>query len=297
MSARRPAALLRDGVARLAGAGLPTPRADARLLLAHAARMDPSGLATTRELDEPVAARYERLLVRRAAGEPVQHLTGVAWFRTIRVLVGPGVFIPRPETETVVQFALRRLVALRPGTGPTPLVVDLCTGSGVIAAAIAEECPGEPRIHAVESSAEALVWARRNLEPRGVRVVHADMAEALHELDGRVDLVVANPPYLPAAAAGALPADVLDHDPPEALFSGEDGLDALRVLVGAAARLLRPGGWLVAEHDETQDGSTPRLLADSGAFGTIEDHPDLTGRPRFVSAVRASGARRPEVEE
>ena len=297
MSPRRPAAMIKEGIERLARAGLPTPRADARLLLAHAARMEPSGLATTRELDELVARRYEELLTRRSSGEPLQYLTGVAWFRRIKVLVGPGVFIPRPETETVVQFALRTLVALRPVTGPEPVVVDLCTGSGVIAASIAEEYPGRPRIWAVEASEAALPWARLNLEPRGVELVHADMADALHELDGRVDLVVANPPYVPESAAAQLPDDVLGHEPHEALFAGEDGLDALRVLAGTAARLLRPGGWFVAEHDDTQGGTAPRLLAGTGAFHTIEDHLDLTGRPRFVSAVRGSGALGPEVEE
>ncbi|SPF67204.1 RF_mod_PrmC: protein-(glutamine-N5) methyltransferase, release factor-specific [Propionibacterium ruminifibrarum] len=297
MTPNRPAAMIREGIERLARAGLPTPRADARLLLAHAARLEPSGLATTRELDDVVARRYEELLVRRSSGEPLQHLTGVAWFRTIKVLVGPGVFIPRPETESVVQFALRQLVALRPSTGPEPVVVDLCTGSGVIAASIADEYPGRPRIWAVENSDEALQWARRNLEPRGVEVVHADMADALHELDGHVDLVVANPPYIPETAASQLPADVVDHDPHEALFAGADGLDALRVLAGTAARLLRTGGWLVAEHDDTQGGSAPQLLADTGFFHTIEDHPDLTGLPRFVSAVRAPRRPRDEVEE
>lgn len=286
---QRPAAMIRQGIVRLAEAGLPSPRADARILLAHAARMEPAGLATTRELDGTVAERYAELLDRRAAGEPVQYLTGVAWFRRITVLVGPGVFIPRPETETVVQFALRRLLALRPVTGPSPVVVDLCTGSGVIAASIAEEYPGQPRVHAVEKSEQALLWARRNLEPRGVEVVGADMAEALHELDGRVDLVVANPPYVPEQAAPLLPAEVRDHDPHEALFSGPDGLDAMHVLAAAAVRLLRPGGWLVAEHDETQGDSVPRLLAGTGSFHTIEDHPDLTGMPRFVSAVRGPG--------
>ena len=288
MVRRRPAAMIREGITQLARAGLPTPRADARLLLAHAARMEPSGLATTRELGEAVARRYEELLDRRSGGEPVQYLTGVAWFRRIKVLVGPGVFIPRPETETVVQFALSRLMALCRDTGPAPVVVDLCTGSGAIAASIADEYPGEPRIHAVERSGAALVWARRNLEPHGVEVVHGDMADALHELNGGADLVVANPPYVPTGAAGRVPADVLAHDPREALFSGADGLDALRVLAGTAARLLRPGGWLVVEHDETQGGSAPQLLAVTGSFRMIEDHPDLTGRPRFVSAVRGA---------
>ncbi|MFZ2623820.1 MAG: peptide chain release factor N(5)-glutamine methyltransferase [Propionibacterium sp.] len=288
-ASRRPAALLRRGIQELADAGLVTPRADARLLLAHAAGLEPAGLATTPVLGSEVEARYRDLLTRRIAGEPVQYLTGVAYFRSISVAVGPGAFIPRPETELLVQYALHRLVAMRPQTGPSPVVVDMGTGSGVIAATVIAEYPGTPVVHAVDNSAAALEWARRNLAGTGAHVVEARMGQALAELDGAVDLVISNPPYLPTSCAGELPADVIGHDPHEALFSGEDGLDAIRELVPNAARLLRTGGALVVEHDDSQGEAAVQLLRGTGLFEQVDDHPDLTGRPRFVSATRRPG--------
>ncbi|SER65960.1 release factor glutamine methyltransferase [Propionibacterium cyclohexanicum] len=285
----RPAAMLRRGIALLAQAGLVTPRADARLLLAHAAGMEPAGLATTAVLDEQVENRYRELLVRRVAGEPVQYLTGRAYFRKISVEVGPGVFIPRPETELVVQFALHRLITMRAQTGPSPVVVDMGTGSGVIAASIVAEYPGTPVVHAVDVSAQALSWARRNLAGTGVRVVEGRMGQALPELDGLVDLVVSNPPYLPSGSAPDLPNDVVSHDPEEALFSGADGMDAIRELVPNAARLLKTGGALVVEHDDSQGELIVQLLRGSGLFDLVDDHPDMSGRPRFVSATRRAG--------
>lgn len=285
-STRRPAALLREGIQHLADAGLVTPRADARLLLAHAAHMEPAGLATTSALGPEVERRYHDLLSRRIAGEPVQYLTGIAYFRTISVEVGPGAFIPRPETEMVVQFALHQLVAMRPRTGPSPVVVDMGTGSGVIAVSLLAEYPGTPLVYAVDNSPAALHWARRNLAGTGARVVEGRMGQVLPELDGRVDLVVSNPPYLPADCAPRLPADVLGHDPDHALFSGPDGLDAIEELVPSAGRMLRTGGALVVEHDEHQGEPVVQLLRQTGLFDQVDDHPDLTGRPRFVSATR-----------
>lgn len=285
----RPAAMLRRGIDLLAAAGLVTPRADARLLLAHAAQMEPAGLATTALLGPQVEERYRGLLVRRAAGEPVQYLTGKAYFRQISVDVGPGVFIPRPETELVVQFALHRLVMMRAWTGPSPVVVDMGTGSGVIAASILSEYPGTPVVHAVDNSRAALRWARHNLAGTGARIVEGTMGTALPELDGCVDLVVSNPPYLPTGSAPELPDDVVGHDPDEALFSGSDGMDAIRELVPNAARMLRTGGDLVVEHDDSQGEAVVQLLRGTGRFDQVDDHPDLAGRPRFVSAVRRAG--------
>lgn len=292
MSTHRPAALIKQGIEKLTAADAQSPRAEARHLLAAAAGLDPAGLATTSEVDDAVANRYEELIDRRTAGEPVQYLTGRAWFRKIDVQVGPGVFIPRPETEAVVHFALDQLLNLRADTGPSPVIVDLGTGSGVIAKSILSEYPGTPRMYAVERSEEALRWARRNLAETPATVVAGDMAEALPQLNGQVDLVISNPPYLPAAHADELPADVVDFDPHEALFGGDDGLEVIRKIVPIAARLLRPGGWLIVEHDDTQGHSAAEIIKASAAFSHVEDHPDLTGRPRFVTAVRS-----PKVEQ
>lgn len=286
MSTHRPAALIKQGINELTSAGAQSPRAEARHLLAAAADLDPAGLATTREVDDAVADRYADLIRRRAAGEPVQYLTGRAWFRKIDVQVGPGVFIPRPETEAVVHFALDQLLNLRADTGPSPVIVDLGTGSGVIAKSILSEYPGTPRMYAVERSPQALEWARRNLADTPATVVAGDMADALPQLEGKVDLVISNPPYLPAAHADELPANVLDYDPHEALFGGDDGLETIRGIVPVATRLLRPGGWLIVEHDDTQGHSAAGIISAAGRFEHVEDHPDLTGRPRFVTAIR-----------
>ena len=284
----RPAALLKVGIQRLADAGLVSPRADARILLAAAAGLEPGQLAVTPRLDGTTAARYAHLIQRRAAGEPVQYLTGEVWFRNVRLVVGPGVLIPRPETEQVVGAALDLLASMhRVHPNQVPVVVDLGTGSGAMAAALVDEYPDPVQVIAVESAAAALPWSRRNLAGTGVRVVDGDFGSALPDLDGQVWLVMANPPYLPEREASAVPSDVTMHEPREALFGGSDGLDAIRVVIARAARLLKPGGWLVMEHDESHGESVPRLLADLGRFEDIADHQDLTGRPRFVTARRA----------
>jgi release factor glutamine methyltransferase len=286
MNSQRPAALIKQGITRLTAAGTQSPRAEARHLLAAAADLNPSGLATAGGLDTEVAERYLHLIEQRAAGVPLQHLTGRAWFRKVDVQVGPGVFIPRPETEAVVHFALDQLLNMRVDTGPAPTVVDLGTGSGVIAKSILSEYPGTPQMYAVERSAQALQWARINLANTAATVVAGDMAEALPQLDGRVDLVISNPPYLPTAHADELPADVINFDPHEALFGGTDGLDVIRIIGPVASRLLRPGGWLIVEHDDTQGNGAVEVISAGGDFEHVADHPDLTGRPRFVTAVR-----------
>lgn len=269
-------ALLALGTDRL-GSG-----AEARTLLAHAARVEPSRLALLDDLPDALAAEYDALLERRAAGEPVQYLTGRAWFRTVGVAVAPGVFIPRPETEVMTGWAIDRLREL-PGE---PLVVELCAGSGAISAAIAAERPG-CRQYAVELSAEAAPLAERNLAGSGVVFVEGDMADAFGELDGTVDLVIANPPYIPLEAWEHVAVDVRTHEPELALFSGADGLDALKVVAQVAARLLRPGGWVCAEHAEVQSAAVVDVFATTGAFAQVADHPDYNDRPRYVTAVRA----------
>ncbi len=269
--------LLAEGTRRLDSA------AEARTLLAHSAGVEPSRLAVLGDIADDVADGYRRLLERRAGGEPVQYLTGRAWFRTVEVAVSPGVFIPRPETEVMTGWAIDRL---RERDGE-PVVVELCAGSGAISAAIAAERPG-CRQFAVELSKDAARAAERNLAGTGVVLAEGDMADAFHELDGTVDLVIANPPYIPLEAWEGVALDVRTHEPELALFSGPDGLDALAVVARVAARLLRPGGHVCAEHAEVQSEAVVRLFARSGAFRAVQDHRDYNRRPRYVSAVRAA---------
>ncbi len=213
---------------------------------------------------------------------PLQHLTGVAYFRYETLAVGPGVFIPRPETEVMVGWALDRLAERPDGSAGSS---SCAPAPGPSRAAIGRELGGVRRC--TPSSCPPRPWPTwtRNLEGRGVDVVHGDMADAFRDLDGTVDLVIANPPYVPESHRGLLPSDVVDHDPELALFSGPDGLDALRVVADVAARLLLPGGLLATEHDESHAAEVVSLVAGAG-FGDVTSHPDLTGRPRFVTARR-----------
>ena len=270
------AALLAGGAETLGSA------AEARTLLAHAAGVEPSRLAVLAGISDEVAAAFGVLVEQRAAGVPVQYLTGRAWFRTVSVAVGPGVFIPRPETEVMTGWAIDRLHEL-PGR---PVVVELCAGSGAVSAAIAAELPGCQQ-HAVELSPDAVRAARANLAGTGFALVEGDMATAFPELDGTVDLVIANPPYIPLEAWEYVATDVREHEPELALFSGPDGLDALRVVARVAARLLRPGGWVCAEHAEVQSDAVVDLFVGTGAYASVTDRHDLNDRPRFVTAVRA----------
>ena len=284
-----PGATAQDAVkratAQLGAAGVPSPENDARLLLAHVLgrRLDPWWHQV--QLSAEQAIRFTELVARRAERIPLQHLTGTAYFGHIELAVGPGVFIPRPETETMMVWAATALRRRQADSVRPQLAVDLCTGSGAIALSLAREVP-DTEIHAVELSPEALSWAERNLAGSDVRLVHADMADALPELDGTVDLVTANPPYVPLDAYDSVAVEARDHDPSLALFSGEDGLDAITVVTRVAARLLRHGGLLAFEHAEVQAESAPQIVLDSGYFAQVRDRVDLTGRPRFVTAVR-----------
>jgi release factor glutamine methyltransferase len=279
--------LLPGAVATLARAGVESPEVDARLLLAHALGIEPSGLLQDPAADREAEARFADLVGRRARREPLQHLTGRAHFRHLELSVGPGVFVPRPETEVMTGWAIDRLRDLV-ASGREPFAVDLCSGSGAIAAALATEVPGV-RVAAVERSAEAAEYARTNLACTDADLLVADMAETPPEWNGTADLVIANPPYIPLDAFASVAPEARDHDPTEALFSGDDGLVAIRVLVGVAARLLSGAGILCFEHADLQGESAPAVVVASGDFHTVRDHPDLTGRPRFVTAVRASG--------
>ncbi|WP_091212713.1 peptide chain release factor N(5)-glutamine methyltransferase [Geodermatophilus siccatus] len=281
--------LLTDAARRLADAGVESPRVDAELLLAHVLGVPRAGLLTLGEVPDDAAVRFEALAGQRADRVPLQHLTGRAPFRHLELAVGPGVFVPRPETEQLVEWALARLAGLA-----EPVVVDLGSGSGAIALAIAHEHPGA-RVTAVERDPVAIEWTKANAATRAaagdtpVEVLSGDMTDPrlLRDLDGTVDLVVSNPPYVPDGAT--VPREVADHDPPLALWGGPDGLDVVRGLLRTAARLLRPGGGLGIEHADQQGGALPALVRASGGWTDVEDHPDLAGRPRYTTAHRSGG--------
>jgi release factor glutamine methyltransferase len=267
---------------RLAAAGVDSPDADARILLEAATGRPRSQLLIMDEVDAAAAARFESMLSRRQTREPLQHITGVAHFRYVSLQVGPGVFVPRPETEVMAGWAIDRL---REVEGRPPVGVDLATGSGAIAKALADEVP-QAELYAVEVSEDAAGWAARNLSGTGVDLRIGDMADAFTDLDGTVDVVVCNPPYIPLTAWESVQTEARDHDPDVALFSGDDGLDAIRVLTVVAARLLRPGGWVACEHAEVQAESVPAVFAGHGGYHQIRDHRDLSDRPRFTTALR-----------
>lgn len=275
--------LLADASARLADAGVESPDSDARLLLAHVLRVNTGELPlldlTGRVPDPTEVATYDALLVRREKREPLQHLTGVAHFRHIELEVGPGVFTPRPETELLAGWAIDNAR----GAGESPVVVDLCTGSGAIAKAIADEVP-DARVHAVELDEHAHGWAERNLAGTGVDLRQGDMGTAFDELAGTVDVVVCNPPYIPLEAWESVAPEARDHDPHLALFSGDDGLVAMRVLEARAAFLLKPGGVVGAEHADVQGESAPAVFAATGRWTEVRDHRDLAGRARYLTA-------------
>jgi release factor glutamine methyltransferase len=276
--------LLPCAAATLAAAGVGSPDVDARLLLAHVLGIEPSRLWLDPEVGPSGQAAFAELIRRRSQREPLQHLTGVAHFRRLELSVGPGVFVPRPETEVMTGWAIDRLDELT-RAGREPFAVDLCSGSGAIAAALATETAGV-RVVAVEQSPEAAAYAAENLAGTGAELVVADMADAPAEWNAAVDLVIANPPYVPLEAYATVEPEARDHDPVEALFSGADGLDAIRVLVGVAARLLVDGGLLCFEHADVQGTAAADVVVASGDFRTVRDHRDLTDRPRFVTALR-----------
>ncbi|HEY0400745.1 MAG TPA: peptide chain release factor N(5)-glutamine methyltransferase [Blastococcus sp.] len=271
---------------RLTDAGVDSPRVDAELLLAAALGVPRGRLLTLDDAGDDAAARFEALVEQRVDRVPLQHLTGRAPFRFLELAVGPGVFVPRPETEQLVGWALDRLAG-----SSAPVVVDLGSGSGAIALSLAHEFPAA-RVTAVERDPGAIEWTRHNATARvaagdpPVEVLSGDMTDPglLRELDGTVDLVVSNPPYVPDGAR--VPREVADHDPPLALWGGPDGLDVVRGLLVTAARLLRPGGWLGIEHADQQGSALPALVRAHGAFDQVTDHPDLAGRPRFTTGRR-----------
>lgn len=270
-------ALVAEAAGRLRAAGVASPDFDAAELLAFVTGSSRLNLA------EPTDAQlqaYDELIARRAAREPLQHLTGTAAFRYRELAVGPGVFVPRPETEVMVGWILDKLADVE-----SPLVVDLCTGSGAIAGAVATERL-DSVVHAVELSPEACVWARRNLAGTGALLHEGDIDGCLPELDGQVDAVISNPPYIPLTAWESVTAEVRDHDPPLALWSGDDGLDEIKVVAATAGRLLKPGGRFACEHADVQGESAPAVFAATGLFTEVRDQLDLAARPRFTTGRR-----------
>lgn len=279
-----------DGAARvLADAGVPSPRVDALALAAHALGVESLVLAVAPPADDAFLARYAALVERRRRREPLQHIVGQMAFRYLRLLSAPGTFVVRPETEVVAEAAIEEAARLA-AAGTQPVVVDLCTGSAAIALAVATEVPAA-RVHAVELSAAAVRTARANVAAVGplahpLDLRHGDAATAFDDLDGAVDVVVANPPYIPPDAVPCDP-EVRDHESDLALYGGgPDGLDVPRAVVVAAARLLRPGGLLVMEHAEVQAAAVRESVRDTGAFAEVTTRVDLTGRDRMVLARR-----------
>ena len=266
----------------LSRSGIVSGRVDAEILAAFVLGVSRSRLVLAENFPVELLNRYRKLIDRRAARVPLQHLTGTAPFRHIELEMGAGVFVPRPETELIVDLGL---------AGPASRVVDLCAGSGAIALSVAHERPAAD-VYAVERDPAAVGWLRRNAVARAaagdrpVTVVEGDATEpsVLADLDGTVDLVLSNPPYVPVGTA--VPSEV-DHDPDQALYAGTDGLALIRPLARRAAALLRPGGRFVFEHDETHEDDAPAVLTADPSWTAVTGHRDLAGRPRFTSAIRA----------
>ncbi|TGB36985.1 peptide chain release factor N(5)-glutamine methyltransferase [Mycolicibacterium peregrinum] len=264
---------------RLAAAGVASPRIDAELLAAHVAGVDRGRLMFLDDADEQFDQAYDELVAARSRRIPLQHLIGTAPFGPLTLAVGPGVFIPRPETEALLEWACTRKL---PGD---PLIVDLCTGSGALALALAARWP-DARVLAVENSPAALEFARRNAAGTRVEILDADVTAPglLPELDGRVDLLVSNPPYIPETAV--LEPEVAEHDPAPALFGGPDGMSVIRPIVTLAARWLHDGASCAVEHDDTTSELSVGAFVDDGRFTEVTARRDLAGRPRFVTATR-----------
>jgi release factor glutamine methyltransferase len=266
----------------LAEAGIDSARYDAEELAAHLAGTERGRLPLIGLPDDIFFDTYHAAIAARSRRVPLQHLTGTAAFGPLTLSVGPGVFIPRPETEAMLEWAsAQRLV----GTPARPLIVDVCTGSGALALALARYRP-DARVIGIDDSEAALDYARRNAVGTPVELLHADVAEPdlLPGLDGRVDLVVSNPPYVPADAE--LEPEVLEHDPLHAVFAGRDGMAVIPAVVRLAGRWLRHGGLFAVEHDDTTSALTCEVITHTGLFDDVVARRDLTGRPRFVTARR-----------
>ncbi|HXO55857.1 MAG TPA: peptide chain release factor N(5)-glutamine methyltransferase [Mycobacterium sp.] len=267
----------------LADAGIDSARYDAEELAAHVAGTERGRLSLLGPPDDLFFDHYNAAVAARSRRVPLQHLTGTAAFGPLTLSVGPGVFVPRPETEAILEWAVAQTLPVK------PVVVDVCTGSGALALALARHWP-DARVIGLDDSDAALDYARRNAVGTRVEFVRADVTDSvlLSELDGQVDLVVSNPPYVPDGAE--LEPEVVEHDPPHAVFGGPDGMAVIPAVGRLAGRLLRPGGLFAVEHDDTTSSITAEMISSTERFDDIVARTDLTGRPRFVTA-RTKGGR------
>ena len=280
--------LLRSAKEKLAATDI--SEVDAEHLLAYVLGISRMDLHNSVKIEEALKAlgdfgviedTFAKLISRRAAHEPLQYLTGIAYFRHLEIEVGPGVLVPRPESELLVEAVLTHIKNLEEKVAGEISVIDLGAGSGALSLAIATEAP-RSRVIAVEKSADAIVWLKKNVAriSENVRVVEGDVADVLPGV--KCDAVIANPPYVPDNQS--LPRDVAEHEPHIALFGGATGLELPKRFIDAAARMLKSGGVLAIEHTEDQGAAIDALL--SRDFIDIAVHQDLTGRPRWSSAVR-----------
>jgi release factor glutamine methyltransferase len=271
---------IEHAAAALADAGVGSPRADAEELAAYAAGTSRGGLWALDDVDDEFCSCYADLVATRSRRIPLQHIIGSAPLGPVTVEVGPGVFIPRPETESLLEWASALPLP------PRPVIVDLCTGSAALALALSKFWP-DARIIAVDDSDDALAYARRNVARTTIELLRDDVTDPalLPELDGQVDLLVANPPYIPDLAT--LEPEVAQHDPPHALFGGPDGMTVINAIVGLAGRWLANGGRCAVEHDDTTSTATVETFTVAGQFIDVTARRDLTGRPRFVTATRS----------
>jgi release factor glutamine methyltransferase len=281
--------LLSDVVAhaaeKLSAAGIDDAQVDVELLVGHVLKLSrgqvQAALISELKINDQDLKRLNDLFGRRFSREPLQHLTGVAHFRNLELEVGPGVFIPRPETESVVQLAIDHLNSIDLAE---PIAVDLGTGSGAIALALQTEV-ARAKVFAVEKSPEAFEYTQRNFDRYpGAELVMGDLADSLNVLNGSAAVVVSNPPYIPVDMVPVDP-EVHKFDPSFALYGGVDGLDVIRQVSNSAKRLLRTGGYLVIEHADSQSDQVRELLLADG-WQQVTAHQDLTGRYRSVSATR-----------
>lgn len=283
--------ILAELTSLLSEGGIESASAEAATILSQALGTSRASLAFA---DVPAQSETQArswALRRADTHEPLQYILGTAVSGRLDMAVGPGVFIPRPETELLVDWALRSMPPPHDGKDAASVVIDLCSGSGTIALEVAHAMP-RAQVYAVEADPKALDWLRRNAALRAeagdtpVTVCDADATNTslLRELDGRASAVLSNPPYVPSGAD--LPAEVAEHEPGIALFAGPEGTDVIEQIVPVAARLLADGGIFACEHDDSNGAAVTEILGRHGGFGRVNQHRDLAGRPRFVTAVR-----------